>query len=56
MRTIVSIIFIMVLSGCSQKGWFRDRSEDFTQAESCKTIKVPAELQPKPFNHEYDIP
>jgi uncharacterized lipoprotein len=47
---------ILILGGCGQKGWIRDRSKDYISAESYEIIEVPAEMHPAPFSPEYQIP
>jgi uncharacterized lipoprotein len=53
----IMLSFGILLSGCGlQKKWFRDRSEDYKNAESYSKIKVPADVNAEACSQEYQIP
>ncbi len=48
---------MVILLGCSnQKGWFRDRSEDYGKAVSYPTLTIPTNTHAESFSEEYQIP
>ena len=49
-------VCIGVFSGCGGGGWFRDRSHDYNQAESCSNIGLPSGVQAEGVSDEYSIP
>ncbi len=56
MMAIILSLGLMV-SGCGgEKKWFRDRSNDYKQAESCPTIQIPQGVKADSFSSEYRIP
>ncbi len=54
---IISLCLLSMLSACGgQKKWFRDRSNDYQDAESYPTIKIPSGVNAESFSSEYRIP
>ena len=56
---IVIIVFsfaLMIVSGCGgEKKWFRDRSGDYKNTESCRTIQIPSDVNADAFSSEYRV-
>jgi uncharacterized lipoprotein len=47
----------MMVSGCGgENKWFRDRSNDYKNAESYSTVQVPRDVNADAFSSEYRIP
>lgn len=55
-KIIIVSIFMTLLSGCGDTGWFRDRSNDYVEAKAYPSIKVPTDTRPSKFSEEYKIP
>ena len=54
---VMSLCLLSMVSACGgQKKWFRDRSNDYQNAESYPTIKIPSGVNAEPFRSEYRIP
>jgi len=55
-KLFILTLSIWLLSGCGKKGWFHDRSQDYDEAKSCPSLKIPPSVQAEPFSSEYQIP
>ena len=55
-KLIILTLTLWLLSGCGKKGWFRDRSEDYDEAKTYPSLKIPQGIQTEPFSSEYQIP
>lgn len=54
---VMSLGLLCMVSACGgQKKWFRDRSNDYQNAESYPTIKIPSGVNAESFSSEYRIP
>lgn len=59
LKILAVVCIAYSVTGCNGKGsksWFRDRSEDYVNAQCCPAIQVPAGLHPEAFSEEYEIP
>lgn len=54
----VSLLCILsMVSACgAEKKWFRDRSNDYKEAESYPTIKIPVGVNADSCSSEYRVP
>lgn len=59
-KNLLVVTAVIALAGCSgpagKRDYFRDRSGDYTRAETLKPIKVPEDLAAKPLGNVLAIP
>jgi uncharacterized lipoprotein len=54
-RLVLCSLLLLGLFGCG-KSVLRDRSQDYVKAQTCPSLKIPANLQAESFNQEYEFP
>lgn len=54
-RVIFLGLLLGSLWGCGSQ-WFKDRSNDYTKAESHAPLKIPVKMNVQSFSEEYQIP
>jgi len=50
------LISVTSLLGCGNKGWMRDRSQDYKEAKSSPRLKTEQALSTGLLSQEYQIP
>ncbi len=56
MKIMILCLGVANVCACGGKGWFRDRSNDYTEAKAIPELKIPKDTHSGSFSQEYEIP
>jgi len=56
-RCLILLLMIqsLLLAGCSQTAWIRDRGQDYKTAKALPSLKIPSDMRTEAFSDTYAI-